>query len=607
MRDTVEKLAEYGIRPMRGQAFHEGADSYTVCPACSPTRKPVNRSKPVLSVKLDATGGAVWHCNHCDWSGNIPAPRNGRDGAPVYDHRPRPAPRPARQAPPPDQRQRPDAMMAFFERRGISPDVVEEMGVYFTRMKFPQDFHLGGEPMDWSKVPDTPCIAFPYTFGGAIANHKYRDDDKRFCQDPKTLRTLYNVDQVAQDVLIWVEGEMDVLACLTAGYRSVVSLPDGAPGKVRAADDPRRETDRRYEAIANCADRVVGVAKHIIATDGDGPGDALAEELARRLGKERCWRVRWPVGAKDANEVLMTAGADELRRLIEAAVPYPLEDLYDLEPGALLRLRRSPKAVVHGTGWANLDEFVKVPTDGRLFVVSGIPNSGKSEWVDALIVNTCIELGWHAVVCSPENSPVELHAAKFAEKWAGLPFADHGQLIPAMSDTLLQRAEDWIAQHITFMRSDVPGKPMTVDWILDRASKSVLRRGSRWLVVDPWNRLERSRGSSQTETEFVAECLSKMAAWASAHSCNVLLVAHPKQLQRDPKTGQYRVPGGYDISGSANFYNIPDFGITVHRPDMTSSQVEIHVWKVRFKNHGKKGMSVLEWDKMSGRYSPVAA
>ncbi|KAJ0081334.1 hypothetical protein Patl1_11546 [Pistacia atlantica] len=46
----------------------------------------------------------------------------------------------------------------------------------------------------------------------------------------------------------------------------------------------------------------------MIATDGDAPGQALAEELARRLGRERCQGVKWPKKDevnhfKDANEV----------------------------------------------------------------------------------------------------------------------------------------------------------------------------------------------------------------------------------------------------------------------------------------------------------------
>lgn len=50
-------------------------------------------------------------------------------------------------------------------------------------------------------------------------------------------------------------------------------------------------------------------AKIVIATDNDAPGQALAEELSRRLGRERCWRVRWPgAGGGDA---AAEAAADE--------------------------------------------------------------------------------------------------------------------------------------------------------------------------------------------------------------------------------------------------------------------------------------------------------
>lgn len=76
----------------------------------------------------------------------------------------------------------------------------------------------------------------------------------------------------------------------------------------------------------------------IIATDSDGPGQALSEELARRLGRERCWRVKWPTAGaaegtkapslKDANEVLMAKGADALKAAVEGAEPYPIRGLF---------------------------------------------------------------------------------------------------------------------------------------------------------------------------------------------------------------------------------------------------------------------------------------
>lgn len=37
----------------------------------------------------------------------------------------------------------------------------------------------------------------------------------------------------------------------------------------------------------------------IIAADNDSAGIALGEELSRRLGRERCYRVRWPSRKED--------------------------------------------------------------------------------------------------------------------------------------------------------------------------------------------------------------------------------------------------------------------------------------------------------------------
>jgi twinkle protein len=82
----------------------------------------------------------------------------------------------------------------------------------------------------------------------------------------------------------------------------------------------------------------------LLATDNDEPGQALAEELARRLGRERCWRVRFPSGdpelspplseepppgfRKDANDVLLNDGPQALHSLIQRAEPYPIRGLF---------------------------------------------------------------------------------------------------------------------------------------------------------------------------------------------------------------------------------------------------------------------------------------
>ena len=43
---------------------------------------------------------------------------------------------------------------------------------------------------------------------------------------------------------------------------------------------------------------------------------------------------------------------------------------------------------------------------GELTVVTGVPNSGKSEWIDALLCNINRSVGWSFALCSMENKVV---------------------------------------------------------------------------------------------------------------------------------------------------------------------------------------------------------
>jgi len=68
---------------------------------------------------------------------------------------------------------------------------------------------------------------------------------------------------------------MDKLALEEAGFMNVVSVPDGAPAKVKEAAVPAPDADTKYS-----------YTRVLMATDNDPPGHALAEELARRLGTQ---------------------------------------------------------------------------------------------------------------------------------------------------------------------------------------------------------------------------------------------------------------------------------------------------------------------------------
>jgi twinkle protein len=325
--------------------------------------------------------------------------------------------------------------------------------------------------------------------------------------------------------------------------RNVISVSDGAPAKLR--DEPS-DDDPKFEYLRNCAEELEAVkGGFILAVDNDANGRVLEEELARRLGKERCWRVRWldsnDLAIKDANECLMYNGIEVVRECIEAAEPYPITGLYRAADYAEEYCEERRRGA--STGWPSLDEFMTI-APGQLSFVTGIPNHGKSEFLDALLVGLAQRNGWHAALCSFENQPPE-HLTKLAEKYLGLPFRNGPTRRMTRADA--KAAFHWLDQHFFFIRPD-DDAPATVEWILERGRAAVLRYGSNVLVVDPYNEIEHRRPGNMTETEFISQMLGQMKRFAQNHEAHVFIVAHPAKPVRE-SGGKITVPTLYDIAG----------------------------------------------------------
>lgn len=434
---------------------------------------------------------------------------------------------------------------------------------------------------------EATAIAFPYYKDGEVVNVKYRDGQKNFRQVAGSQKILYKYDDIADDETIICEGEMDALALEVAGFRHAISVPDGAP----APESKNFET--KFDFLSD--ERLDRVKRIILAVDNDEPGKKLEDELSRRLGRDKCFRVVWPDGLKDANEVLVALGAEALKIAIEDAKPYPVEGVFsinDIEEDINNMLEMG---MVQGepTGWPSVDGLY-TPAPGQWTLVTGIPSMGKSEWLDALAVNIAENAGWTFGVCSPENQPISWHAAKLMEKRMGERLVA-GQV----NQTKFQEAKSWLNEHFHFIMPEEP----TLDSVLAKAKVLIRRHGMKGLIIDPYNELDHSRRKDGvSETEYVSVFLTQMRKFARENSIHIWLVAHPAKLMKDNK-GIYPVPDGYTVSGSAHFYNKADNIIAVHR-DVTnpSASTEVHVQKVRSRWLGKRGIAYLQWRPECGRF-----
>ena len=544
----------------------QAAEQYTTCPQCSASRK-----KPMakcLSVNIEKL---VWNCAHCDWRGTL---KGGEDmpGRKVYA-------RPVWTSVPPVLE-----IVAWFEQRGITRLIVESEGITCVSAYMPQ------------LEESVPCIAFPYRKNGQVVNIKYRAlKSKAFRQESGAEKVLYRQDSIARNAVVIVEGEIDALSVVMSGIDSVVSVPDGAPA-VSA-----KNYASKFTYLDQGPDPFDGVEKIVLAVDSDEPGQVLQRELGRRLGTDRCWFVEWPKDCKDANDVLLKYGAEFLRVCLDQARPFPVQDVVEISSLRARIMERYYHAPARGrsTGWASVDDFYTVEP-GQLTIVTGVPSSGKSEWLDALILHLAEEHDWVFAVCSPENAPVELHIEKLLEKVQGKPI----RLGPSdrMSPGEVDGGIDWLQAHF---RMIVPEDVLPIQGVLDRATVLVRRLGIQGLVIDPFNEFDHTRDRGITETEYIGHVLGALKRWARKWGVHVWLVAHPQKLFKGAD-GTYPIPTPYDINGSANFRNKADNCITVWRDEETpGSPVQIHVQKIRHKHIGRVGMAELSWDARTGRYTDV--
>jgi len=431
---------------------------------------------------------------------------------------------------------------------------------------------------------DVPVICFPYFSNDKLINIKYRGPNKSFKMVSGAELIFWNIDCLLKfDEIIIVEGEIDALTMIQAGYENTLSVPNGA--------------NKNLEYLDSCIEMFKSIKKIYIATDQDTKGIELKSELVRRLGPERCYIVSFK-DCKDANEYLQKYGPD-VKDVIPNAIPVPVKgiievnnlysDIRDLyEHGIQSGLKIDQNII---------DEFITWES-GRLAIVTGIPSSGKSEFVDYLVAKLNIKHGWKAAFFTPENYPLKFHYSKLFEKLVGKRFSQ-------ISTTELEwdMAYDYIRDNFFYILNE---EDFTVKSILDSAKILIKTRGIKVIVIDPYNKLEHKYTDS--ETQYISRFLDQIIQFAKINDVLIFLVAHPKKMSKTG-TGKIEVPSLYDISGSANFYNKTDYGITVHRvtddQNVMQNEVDVYFQKIKYKHLGKQGIVHLNYDYITGRFNQL--
>jgi len=546
----IDKFNQYGLEEGKSQG---------VCPLCSHDRKPKNQKDKCASYDWERGLGT---CHNCNKTFQLHTFNRKGKAEKVY----------VKPTQPEEQAAVNDKVAEWFASRGISRSTLYELGVTDGEEFMPQT----------GKVEH--AIQFNYFVGDQLVNVKYRDGRKNFKLYKGAEKVFYNINSiVGYEYCVIVEGEMDVLALHEAGVTNAVSVPNGATLNTN-----------NLEYLDNTIDYFLDQEKIIIAVDSDEAGQALQQELIRRLGTEVCYIATFD-DCKDANEYLIKYGKEKLVSRITAATPVPLENVTtfrDIE-GDVTDFVRNGFKPGYQIGLREFDSIFSTYT-GQFITVTGIPSSGKSDFVDQMCVGYNQLYGWKTAYASPENQPTFLHAHKLMRKiWGGMP---------SEADI---NTEKWntIADMCNSSFYHIDMEKYTLEHVLKKGAELVKRKGIKCLVIDPYNKVRSAKPSTDVN-QYTLDYLEQIDVFAKKYDVLVIVVAHPTKMYKDGN-GKIEEPTMYNIKGGGEWYDASYHGLLVHR-DYDARTVKVKVLKVKFQNLGENGAEAhFKWQSDSGGYKAI--
>lgn len=326
--------------------------------------------------------------------------------------------------------------------------------------------------------------------------------------------------------LVLTEGEIDALS-MAAYELPAMSVPFGGGGK------------GKQNWIENEFDRLERFERIYIATDMDEPGEQAAAEIAARLGRHRCYRVRLP--RKDANQCLVDGIS-----IVE--MTQCIIDAKSLDPEGLRRAGEFEDKIIN-LFWPAREEHqgYSMPYSGvrgklllrpaEVTLWSGATGSGKSQLISDCVPQWIHE-GSRVCVASFEMKP-EWTLKRMVKQAGGVdrPTVEYIKEILAFLDTGLLLYE-------RVGKSDVK----TLLEIFDYARA---KYGCDQFVIDSLMRL----GIEADDYNAQEKAVFAMVDWAIANNIHLHVVAHSRKGDRDRG-----VPEAEDVKGASeigsNAFNI---------------------------------------------------
>lgn len=392
-------------------------------------------------------------------------------------------------------------------------------------------------------------LTIPHWDGEKVANIKYRalsGQEPKWRQEEGAKKVLYNQNVIGQDKeLILTEGELKAVALHQMGFKNVASLTGGVQTFKPEWTDLLDKVDKIY-----------------LVMDSDGPGQKGAEDLAMRIGPEKCWNI-FLEDAKDIDEWFFDRKhtADEFKTLLSKAKRFDIENIVsvgDAVKSLYDEMVTTDIDKIQGlqTPWEPVNKLIKGFMPGDLIILSAPPKIGKTTWA--------LQTSMHI---AKQNNPVlffcmEMSSKKLAKKMI--------QNVANMRDEdiepedLVRLRYEAFRRMPIFMPSHVR-RGLEPEEVLNAIQLSCRRYGIKFVVFDNLHFLVRSVDKLR---ESIGQVSQQFKLLAEELRIPVMLIVHPRKLNKN------RAMTADDFKESSSIHADADQIIMLHRQRRLVEKIE---------------------------------
>jgi twinkle protein len=381
-------------------------------------------------------------------------------------------------------------------------------------------------------------------------------ESKSWCQvgaDSKNI--LFNMNRIdPTKPLVLVEGEIDCLSLIEAGYKNCVSIPLGV---------------QNSKYIEENFDWFEQFDKIIVWFDNDNPGLNGRKEACSRLGTWRTYFIDLPKTlekdgqeqeVKDANSVLHHFGKQKIFDIIDTAQEVPIANVIDLYDVPEFDIETADGIYPSSP---ELKEYIYKYLLGTVLILTGRNGNGKSVFLNQEFIVEPLNQGKDIFVYSAEMGRPLLR------NWIDLALVGRDNVklkngtIHQIEPTALKKMRDWYKGRVFVYDDD---KDLSADSILDRLETVIRRNGVKVAIFDNLLTIDLpvSPGSDiwQEQKKFMVRLIN----FAAKYNIFIVLVAHPK------KTTEFRRLTSDDVGGVGAITNLAHYVLSIHRYSKTERE-----------------------------------